>query len=68
MTARCGEWSVECLYSSAGVSLRLLLPAARRLDAGKANAGFAFGVVFAAVALASLGALCWQTPYCDRRW
>ena len=52
----------------AGVSLRMLLPAARVLDPERAIAGFAFGVVFASVSLASLGALCWQTPYCDRRW
>ena len=52
----------------AGVSLRMLLPSARSVDAGRASAGFAVGVGVAAVALATLGALCWQTPYCDRRW
>mmetsp|Transcript_28086 Transcript_28086/g.69152 ORF Transcript_28086/g.69152 Transcript_28086/m.69152 type:complete len:324 (-) Transcript_28086:417-1388(-) len=52
----------------AAASLRMLFPSARRLHVQRANAGFAFGVMFAAIALVSLGTLCWQTSYCDRRW
>ena len=51
-----------------GACLRVLLPAGRSLHPGRANAGFIAGVIVAAAALTTLGALCWQTPYCDRRW
>ena len=52
----------------AAASLRMVLPRARQLNSDGAHAGFAVGVGAAAAALAALGALCWQTPYCDRRW
>jgi hypothetical protein len=42
--------------------------AAKRADKRSATAGFAVGAAFALVVLGALGALCWQTPYCDRSW
>lgn len=47
---------------------RTAAPAARRRNRRSADGGAAFGAALAGIALAALGGLCWQTPYCDRSW
>lgn len=49
-------------------STRTAAPAARRRNRRSADGGAAFGAALAGIALAALGGLCWQTPYCDRSW
>jgi zinc transporter ZupT len=47
---------------------RTAAPAARRRNRSSADGGAAFGAALVCIALAALGGLCWQTPYCDRSW
>jgi zinc transporter ZupT len=41
---------------------------ARRENKKNANRGLVFGAVASGLTIGILGALCWQTPYCDRSW
>jgi len=57
--------AAACLFCAAA---QTAFGAAKRVDKRSATAGFAVGAAFALVVLGALGALCWQTPYCDRSW
>ena len=62
--------ALEAATSSAlfAAATRTARNAAHRVEPRSANGGFILGSVVGCVMLAVLGALCWQTPYCDRSW
>ena len=57
-------------------AVSLVLPVARKRgeramkmgEPDRAFGGFGLGTFFSLATIAVLGSLCWQTPYCDRRW
>uniref|UniRef100_A0A7S0KTG9 Zinc permease family n=1 Tax=Micromonas pusilla TaxID=38833 RepID=A0A7S0KTG9_MICPS len=57
-------------------AVSLVLPVARKRgeramkmgEPDRAFGGFGLGTFFSLATVAVVGSLCWQTPYCDRRW
>ena len=57
-------------------AVSLVLPVARKRgeramkmgEPDRAFGGFGLGTFFSLATVVVVGSLCWQTPYCDRRW
>ena len=60
----------------AAAAVKLVLPVARKRgeramkggEPDRAFGGFGLGSAFSLATILVVGSLCWQTPYCDRRW